>query len=297
MSTTINWDDLRYILAIAREGSLGAAAKALGVNHSSVYRRLDGFEKTLGARLFERQRTGYRLTAQGEVLADTARRIEAEALAVELQLVGTDLKLSGTIRVSTGEVLGLYLLPPLLKGFASLYPEVRIELSLNNRMADLARRDADVVVRATANPPEHLVGRRVGTIGFCAYAHENYLDRAGRSKPLASYRWLGFDERLSALAPARWLLEQCPGLQHQFRFDSFAAMLEAAGAGLGAAVLPCFVAEGRAGIERLGTPHLDPGFGVWVLTHPDLRRSARIRAFTRDIGDRILAEQAKLAGE
>ena len=293
----MNWDDLRYVLAIAREGSLAAAAKSLDVNHSSVYRRLAGFEKTLGARLFERGRNGYRLTLQGEALADTARRIESEALAVELQLVGTDLKLSGSIRVSTGEALGLFLLPPLLSGFSELYPDVQIELSLDNRMADLSRRDADVVVRATGNPPEQLVGRRVGTIAFCAYASTTYLDRAGRDLPLPQHRWLGFDERLSQLALARWLRAQIPDIRHRFRFDSLAAMLEATRVGLGASVLPCFMADHHDELERLGEPHSDADFGIWVLTHPDLRRSARIRAFTRDIGDRIVSVQARLAGK
>ncbi|GAC1622852.1 MAG: LysR family transcriptional regulator [Nevskia sp.] len=296
MTMKMNWDDLRYVLAIAREGSLGAAAKALDVNHSSVYRRLAGFEKTLDTRLFERGRNGYRLTPQGEALADTARRIEAEALAVELQLIGTDLKLSGSIRVSTGEALGMFLLPPLLRSFSELYPDVQIELSLDNRMADLSRRDADVVVRATGNPPEQLVGRRVGTIAFCSYASRAYLDQMGRDRPLQQHPWLGFDERLASLAPARWLRAQAPDARHRFRFDSLAAMLEATRAGLGPAVLPCFMADARSDLERLGEPQSDADFGIWMLTHPDLRRSARIRAFTRDIGDRIVAAQARLAG-
>lgn len=296
MNSKINWDDMRYALAIAREGSLGAAAKALGVNHSSVYRRLEAFEKALGTRLFERQRNGYRLTPQGEALADTARRIESETIAVEMQLIGSDLKLSGSIRVSVAEVLGLYLLPPMLDGFTRRYPDVGIELSIDNRLADLSRRDADVVVRATANPPEQLVGRRVGTIAFCAYAGSAMLDRVGRERPLSAYRWLGFDDRLSQLPPARWLRAQLPEVGHQLRFDSFAALLEAARAGLGAAVLPCFIADRQPGVERIGTPQIDADFGIWVLTHPDLRRSARIRAFTRDIGDRILAAQPQLEG-
>jgi len=296
MSSGIDWDDLRYILAIARAGSLGGAAKVLCVNQSSVYRRLEQFEKTLDVRLFERQRNGYRLTPQGEVLADTAKRIEAETLAVERQLLGSDLKLSGHIRVSTGELLGLFLLPKLFGEFSKLFPDIYIDLSLDNQMADLSRRDADVVVRATSNPPDNLVGRRVADLAFCAYAHRDYLDRAGRQRPLDQYEWLGFDERLARTPQARWLNDEIPMQRCRYSFDSSAAMHESARCGLGAAILPCFAADPLPELERISEVRRSGSFGIWVLTHPDLRRSARVRAFTRDIGDRLTAHSAQLAG-
>ena len=296
MSTKLDWNNLRYILEIARAGSLSAAATALGVNPTSVYRRLDNFEQQLGVRLFERLRNGYKLTPHGEALAETAKRIESEALAVERQVRGADLKLSGAIRVDTSELLGLYLLPPLLGAFADAFPEVQIDLSIDNRLIDLSRRDADVVIRATSNPPEHLVGRRVANVAFSAYAHRDYLDRTGRGRALAEYRWLGFEERLSNGVHARWLRKSLPATECQIRFASFAALREATCAAIGAAALPCFVAEGLDGLERLVEVERESGLGVWVLTHPDLRRNARIRAFTRDIGDRIASQSARLAG-
>lgn len=296
MSNTIDWDDLRYILAIARAGSLGGAAKALGVNQSSVYRRLENFEQRMDVRLFERRRTGYRLTTQGEALADTAKRIEAETLTVERQLLGSDLKLSGQIRVSTGELLGMFLLPNLLNGFADAFPDVQVELSLDNQLADLTRGEADVVVRGTSNPPDNLVGRRVSDLAFCAYAHRSYLDRAGRGRSLDRYSWLGFENRLSRTPQARWIREKIPAARIQFTFDSSAAMYEGTRCGLGAAVLPCFAADPIPDLERISETITAPGFGIWVLTHPDLRRSAKIRAFTRDIGERIGQRVALLAG-
>jgi len=296
MSNTIDWDDLRYILAIARAGSLGGAAKALGVNQSSVYRRLENFEQRMDVRLFERRRTGYRLTTQGEALADTAKRIEAETLTVERQLLGSDLKLSGQIRVSTGELLGLFLLPRLLKGFAELFPDVQVELSLDNQLADLTRGEADVVVRGTSNPPDNLVGRRVSDLAFCGYAHREYLNRYGRSRPLDRYSWLGFESRLARTPQARWMRETIPNARIQLTFDSSAAMYQGTCASLGAAVLPCFVADENPELERISDIIAAPSFGIWVLTHPDLRRSAKIRAFTRDIGERIGANTALLGG-
>jgi DNA-binding transcriptional LysR family regulator len=174
-----DWDDLRYVLAVARGGSLAGAAKVLRVDPSNVHRRLVAFEQRLSVRLFERLRDGYHPTPQGETLIEAARRIEAEALAAQRHVQGTELAVSGLVRVSTSELLGLYLLPPLLRSFASVHPEVEVELSIDNRLVDLARRDADVVVRATDEPPPGLVGRRIAKIASAVYAQRGYLDRAG----------------------------------------------------------------------------------------------------------------------
>lgn len=290
------WDDLRYVLAIARCGGLGAAAKSLGVNHSSVYRRLAALEQRLSVRLFERNRGGYQLTAQGETLADSAKRIEAEALSAERQVRGADLKLSGTIRISTSEMIGFYLLPSLLRELGTLYPDVDIELSVDNRLVDLARRDADVVVRATHRPPEHLVGRRISKMASCGYAHQAYLDRVGRNRGLAEYEWLGFDETLARVPQARWLQERFPQGRFRYRFDMIEALHQYARAGVGAAFMPCFVGDREPDLERLTPAETFGDYGVWVLTHPDLRRSARIRAFMQDIGSMIAAQEALLLG-
>lgn len=292
-----DWDDLRYVLAIARSGTLVAAARALGVNHSSVYRRLDALEARLSVRLFERGRAGYRLTAAGELLADAARRMEAEALDARRRVLGTDLKLSGVIRVSTSELLGFYLLPPLLNEFATRYPEIEIDMSINNRLVDLARRDADVVIRASEKVPDHLVGRRIAKIASAAYAQRAYLDRAGRGRALDEYDWLTLDESLAHVPQARWLREQVPQARSRFRFDLIEALHRSMGRGLGAGVLPCFVGDADGELERLTPPQTSGDFGVWVLTHPDLRRSARMRAFVSEMGALIAAQKPALLGE
>ena len=292
----LDWDDLRYMLGLARAGSLAAAAKALGVDPSSVHRRLVRLEKELGVRLFDRGREGYRSTRQGTALVEAAARVEVEALKAQRQIAGADLKVSGSIRVSTSELLGLYLLPPLLGEFGARFPEVEVVLSIDNRLADLTRRDADIALRATDNPPPQLVGRFIGKIASAAYAHRSYLARVGRGRPLDGYDWLGLDESLAHAPQARWLRERVPNARCRLRFSLIEGAHQAARAGLGAAVLPSFVADRDPELERLTAPETAGDFGVWVLTHPDLRRSARIRAFMQEIGAMIATQARSLLG-
>jgi DNA-binding transcriptional LysR family regulator len=190
----------------------------------------------------------------------------------------------------------LYLLPPLLRTFASSCPDVEIELTIDNRLADLARRDADVALRATDRPPSTLVGRRISKIASAAYAQRGYLDRVGRRQPLDAYEWLGLDQSLAHAPQARWLREHVPQARCRFRFNLIEAAHQCVRAGLGAAVVPCFVCDRDPELERLSEPDTSGEFGVWVLTHPDLRRSARIRAFVQAIGAMIAAHEQSLLG-
>ena len=292
----LDWDDLRYVLALARGRSLAAAGKALRVDPSSVHRRLVALERRLAVRLFERGAGGYRPTPPGMTLIDAAARIEVEALRAERRIAGTDQRLSGLIRVSTSELLGLYLLPALLREFGMRFPQVEVTLSIDNRLVDLKGRDADVAVRATDTPPANLAGRRIAKIASCAYAQRAYLDRVGRGKPLESYDWLGLDDSLAHAPQARWLHERVPDARCRFRFNLIEGAHQAARAGMGAAVLPAFVGDSDAELERITSPETSGEFGVWVLTHPDLRRTARIRAFMREIGAMIGTQEQRLLG-
>lgn len=278
---------MRYALAISRAGGLSPAAKALGVNASSVYRRLESLEAEMGVRLFERLRSGYRLTEAGEALAEAAQRMESEVLDVERHVVGTDVRLEGHIRLSSSEAFAHFLLPPLLPEFRALYPGLRLDLLVSNQIVDLTRRDADVVIRATPKPPEHLVGRSIGEIGWAAYATRSFLDRAGRGRPLAHYDWIGFEGGLSHIAQARWMAKHIPPERLAMCCDSFGASLAAVANEIGVGALPCAVADQDPRLERLPGSHTRTGMQVWVLTHPDLRRSARVRACLQFFGTRL----------
>jgi DNA-binding transcriptional LysR family regulator len=292
----MDWDDLRYVLAISRAEGLNGAARTLGVNPSSVYRRLEALEKQLEVRLFERLRAGYRLTPSGEALAETAERMEREALAVERRVQGTDVRLEGHLRMSTSEAFAVYLLPRYLAEFRDTYPGLTLDVGVTNQIVDLSRRDADVVIRATSAPPEHLVGRKTGQIAFATYAAKSYLDRAGRGWPLAEYDWLGFDGEMLRVKQAGWLAQNIPEDRIRLRFDKFTAVHGAARAGLGCAALPCFAGDSDALLERVDGTRVETGMAVWVLTHPDLRRSARVRAFLQFFGTRLAAAENELSG-
>ena len=292
----MDWNDLRYALAIARQGGLAGAARELGVDHSSVYRRLGRLERELGVRLFERHRSGYRLTAAGERLADSAGRIETEAASAERDLMGADLRAAGTVRISTSEALALYLLPSMLADFRQQHAEIDLEIVVSNQPVDLTRRDADVAIRVTASPPEHLVGRRVGNAGYAAYAPRPVVRSLGQSPDLATIDWLGFDDTVARFPQAKWLARAVPAARVVMRFDSLCAMLRACELGSGAAVLPCFLGDAAADLARLPDTGADDEMAVYVLTHPDLRRSARVRACLQFFGDRIAAEKPRLLG-
>lgn len=292
----MDWNDLRYVLAIARAGGLNGAARALDVNPSSVYRRLGALEKAMEVRLFERLRAGYRLTPAGEALAEAAERMEREALAVENRIRGTDVRLEGHLRVSTSEAVTLHLLPRWIAEFRDTYPGLTLDVASTNQIVDLSKREADVVIRGTDRPPPHLVGRRCGTITFAAYASKTYLDRVGRGRPLADYEWLGFDGPMLRVQQAKWVAENVPEARVRLRYDSFAPIRLAMASGLGCAALPCFACDDDPLLEALPGTRTPTTFHLWVLTHPDLRRSARVRAFLQFFGTRIAALPANLLG-
>ena len=199
---TENWDDLRVFLAVARAGSLSGAARTLGVNHSTVFRRIGAFEAALGVRLFERQPGGYLLTPAGEELRDGALRVEEEIANLSRKVAGQDLRLSGTVRVTTIDMLAFGLLPRHLAGFRDAYPGIEVDLVVGNATLNLSRREADVALRVGNAPAETLVGRRVGRLAFAVYGSAGY--RARRPEPdLALHDWIGFELRARGTRPPR----------------------------------------------------------------------------------------------
>lgn len=288
-----NWDDLRVFLAVARAGSLSGAARSLGVNHSTVFRRVGAFEELLGVRLFERLPSGYLLTPAGEELREAAQRIEEEILAVGRQLRGQDLRLSGALRLTTIDMLALWLLPRHLASFRRDYPGIELEVSVSNAALNLTKREADVALRIGNKPPESLVGRRVGRLVFAIYGARGC--RAGRpEKELEKHDWIGFDSEHAALA--RRFSEFLPGVQPIYRVNSVAAALAAAAAGVGLAPLPCGIADREASLERLCDLPDSFTLDLWLLTHEDLRRTARIRAFMDFMAEALAGEAALLEG-
>lgn len=276
------WDDLRTVLAVAREGSLSGAARALKVEHSTVFRRLKAVEQRFGAALFERGSHGYTPTAHGEAVAESARVMEEAALAAERRVLGADVRLSGVVRIAASEMFGSYLLPQVLEGFLQSHPDIEIEIVVSNRNVDLTRREADLALRATNQPPEHLYGREVAQLRYAVFAHRRYF-RRGRSPALEELPWIGFDESMRRLEIAQWLKARLPDLHTRLRVDSLIGMMQAAVSGLGAAVLPLFAADWQPDLRRVGEVLDQPRMGLWVLNHGDVRENARVRALSRHL--------------
>ncbi len=276
----LSWDDFRTIKAIAESRSLAGAAEMLGVNHSTVFRRLGQIEQILGSRLFDRNRTGYALTPCGEEMVGLAARMGEEIVAFRRKVAGHDLRPSGELRITTNDTMLVHLLTGILAGFRRKYPEIILDVVASNSALNLSKRDADVAVRATDRPPETLIGRRLAGIAWAVFAPEALAPQDfDPAVDARRYDWVGLGDNLMALKPAKWLAGHAGPERVVYRVNTVLGLAEAAAAGLGLALLPCFIGAATPGLMRLSAP--DPALetGLWLLTHPDLRQTARVRVF------------------
>jgi DNA-binding transcriptional LysR family regulator len=214
----MRWDDLQYLLAVCREGTLTGAGARLGVTHTTVGRRIRALEDRLGVRLLDRTPTGLRPTADGEEVLEVATRMEEAVSRAERRVMGRDDDLAGELCVSLFDFL-LWACGPALKSFVDGYPEVALILHTSLENVSLAQREADVVMRLTDTPPERLVGRRVATLGFAPYAHVDLVAAAGADASLAAFPWVGVDPRSGGRWLDGWLAEHAPGARITVRPD------------------------------------------------------------------------------
>jgi DNA-binding transcriptional LysR family regulator len=290
----LSWDDFRYVKAIAGGRSLAGAAETLGVNHSTVFRRLGQIESQLGSRLFERSRSGYALTPCGEAMVRLAERMEEDILAFERQVTGHDLRPSGDLRLTTNDTLLVHLLPDMLAAFRRAYPEITVDVVISNQSLNLSKRDADVALRATDRPVETLVGRRVAGIGWALHGPTSLAQKSfDVARATRTQDWVGFSDNLASIKAAKWLKQNVDPERIVYRINTVLGLAEAVAAGVGIALLPCFIAAVTPGVVRLAAPIVELESGLWLLTHPDLRHTARVRAFM-DFAAAEIAKQRKL---
>src|SRR5579871_1277263 len=296
MHSTMDWDDLRLVYAVANEGTLSGAARRLGITHSTVFRRLGTIEQQMGVRLFERFRDGYAPTPAGEATAALAARITDDVLSLERKISGQDLRPSGTVRITTTDTVSTILIRH-LPALRASHADIGIELAVSNTMANLTRREADIAIRPTADPPEMLVGRRIAEIAHAIYGSPAYLSRhSGTSLP--DHDWIGLDDTLAGTVIGRWMHENVPGARVVCRVDALPALCDAARAGLGLAVLPCYLGDTAHGLRRAVPKTLpEPRSALWLLTHGDLKRTARIRAVMDFLAAAFGSEHALLEGK
>lgn len=275
-----HWDDLRIFLEVARHGRLTAAARALGLDHSTVSRRLDQLESGLGARLVDRSPSGARLTEAGRALVLHAERIEAETNAADSALGGVDTELTGTVRVATPAAFGTYLVAPRIGQFMTRHPRIVLELAPETRAVSLSQREADLAVTLKRPPRGRLYARLLGdfTVGF--YAAPAYLAEHGTPASvadLAAHRLVSYIDDLIDWPELRYLDEVAPGLQGQFRCTSATVQLAAVQAGGGIGLLHTFAADADPGLVRV-LPEIVVPRAYWLVVHAELRRLPRVRA-------------------
>lgn len=281
MHSRLDWTDLQYVLAVADRGTLAAAGRSLGVSHTTVLRRIRAVEDRFGVRLFDHLPTGYALTAVGQEALASARALSEDIAILERRLAGRDLRLEGLVRVATLDTLMASLLPPVLAAFHAEHPGVELEVSGGVAMANLSRHDADVAIRVSSAPPEALVGRRLASVGMGVCGDLPDEASSWSLEAWAAQRWIAPSDALAETNIARWMRTALPHVHVVFRADSAVAMARAAEAGVGVAALPWYLASAFPGLtwRPLPVPLKAPA-GLWVLSHRDLRRTPRVRAFT-----------------
>lgn len=276
----LSWDDFRYVKAIAERRSLAGAAELLAVNHSTVFRRLRQIERGLGSRLFERGRGGYALTPSGEEMVRLAARLGDDIIAFERKVTGQDLRPSGELRVTCSDMVLLHLLTGVFSGFRRAYPEIVIDVMISNSILNLSRRDADVAVRATYQTPEALTGQRVARIAWAVFGSKVRKELPFDLRTdIPRHDWVAFSEHNAVVRAGKWLREHGGEGRIVYKVNSLLGLGEAVAAGIGLALLPCFIGDSMPGLARLCEPIPEIEGELWLLTHPDLRNTARVRAF------------------
>jgi len=278
----MNWDDLRIFLSVARTGSFSGAAKHLKVQQSTVSRRMRSMEEKLGARLVERNKTGYELTTAGENVKKAAIRMEIEVLGVDSKVSGKDTNLAGSLRVTTVNDMTPLVLMPAFARFSHAYPGVNLQIEATNTDSSLVNREADVAIRLTNTPSYTLIGKRVVTVVSTVYGSREYLQHIRRQK--SEPKWIGVE---CCDFHKSWTKQACGQQPQNFYCSDAFLTLAAIREGLGVAYLPCFIGDKNPELERYCEPDPSHNLGLWILFHPDLKGTARVRAFRDHMSESI----------
>ncbi len=277
----LDWDDLRFFLAIARHANLSTAAKELRVAQSTVSRRHASLEASLGVRLLNRTPDGYVTTPAGDEVLAKALRLEAEALSLERDVGGRDTRLSGPVRVTCSESVASHILAPAVAGLHTKHPDILVELIPDPRELSLSMREADVSVRLTPTTQHNLVMRRIGTLRFGLYASAAYLDSHGEidfEAGCSGHHIIAQLDDLQDSEQTGWLATIASRARVSVQTTGHEAAVNAAAHGGGLACLACFRADQEPGLKRIALPTKVPETGIWMVTHKDNRRNARIKA-------------------
>lgn len=295
-----DWDDLRFFLAVARSGRLTAAARRLGADHATVSRRITSLEESLKAKLFERRPQGYALTGHGEQLLAKAESMETEALAIQSEIGGADMALSGTVRIGAPDGFGSTFLAPRFAGFAKAYPGLELQLIAMPRLLSLSKREADVAI--TLAPPKEgkVVARKLCDYRLGLYASQGYLDGMPpitAPEDLFNHRIVGYIDDLIFTPELDYLDEVAKGLRAQIQSSSVLAQMNAVAAGAGIGVIHHFMAVDEPRLVPVLSERVSITRSFWLLVHADLKDVARVRAVVDFVVRESKANRALLMGE
>jgi DNA-binding transcriptional LysR family regulator len=268
----MDWDDMRLVLSVCRAGTLSGAARDLGVNYSTIFRRICGIEKDLNLKLFERHRDGYAMTEAGEAVMQHAERMEEEANAVSREILGTDACICGTIKLTAPDGVATYGLMPHLESFCKQHPDVQLDLNLTSSSLLLERNEADLAVRIGKRPPENYIAREICKVSFGNYGSPEYIEKYGHLKP-HEHRWITNREH-----PKPFWAGEKDQINVVFTSDSKETDIEAARRGLGLVSLADIAGSRAEGLQRVDLPVKQVVRTMWLLIHPDLRGTARVKA-------------------
>ncbi|PPQ25738.1 LysR family transcriptional regulator [Rhodoblastus sphagnicola] len=291
----LDWNDLQFCLAVARDGTVSAAAKKLGVDHATIIRRIDRLERDIGAKLFARRKTGYQLTDAGRRAAAMAETIESQIRGGQAEISGGAARLAGTVRIGAPDGFGSFFLAPRLGPLADKHPELQLELVATARLFSLSKREADIAISLALPREGRIFGRKLVDYRLFLYASRDYLAKRGGIETrddIKSRRLIGYIPELLFTPELDYLPQILPGFSAQFRSANLIAQLEAALAGLGIAMLPRFLAQKFDTLIPVLPEVISITRGFYLLMHADGRDSPQIRAVAEHIYAAVEAEKA-----
>ncbi len=290
MAKGFDWDDLQSFLAVARSGRLTLAAKRMGVDHTTLGRRLTSLEQALGATLFERHATGYSLTQAGETLLQNAEAMEGMALTIMEELAGSGAKLSGAVRIGTPDGFGSFFLAPRIGRLGALHPDLEVQLVAQPRLFSLSKREADIAITVAQPEAGRLHARKLTDYELGLYAARSYLETAPPvtgTADLAAHRFISYIDDLLYTPELDYVPAVSRDIRPYLKSASLVAQFRAVQAGSGIAILPCFMVAGERDLVRLLPEEVKLIRSFWLVMHSDVRHLSRIRVTAEFIADEV----------
>lgn len=286
---TLNWSDLQFVLAVMRLGTVAEAARSLGVNRTTVLRRISHLEEILDFQIFDRHGSRYELAPGSSELLQGAMAVEKSIDDLRRQILGKEIRLAGTITVTTTDSILISTLAPHIASFRTRHPQIKIELVVSNHQLSLSKRDADVAIRPGMALPDHLSGRLIGPMYFGLFA-SSAIENGDWADVLGTLPWLGMDSPLLESPPGKWLSHNVSEDRIVCRADSFVALRALAETGLGISLLPAALGRMSPLLRQIhhGKPEVENK--LWVVSHPDLERSTRVSALINHLVNAIVPE-------